>query len=470
MDGRRLRISWIALKMALMSEGPGLPNPGRSSRSAIICWIVILVTIGYVAAGVFVRKSSRFDTADSKRATANMDLELSARVLVGQKLLALAFNQQPISAREALATLDAKATSLNDKLHAAIVAGELAGGDNALERVRELRAATTRPMSDDLVTLERIYRDQRDGISPEQRSELIKRHRWFGQLALAFNLAGTDPQRKKATAPAMRAAWSAVGAVFFIGALVVTGVILLIAAIVLFARGTVRRRFVPVRASVDRPAFLEAFAIYIALFVIFGDVMHRIIATPPLILYLLTTLLLPIALIWPTRRGMTMRDSRRGFGWHRGDGIFTEMGCGLIGYITGLPIMAIAFVITFYLAKLSSSSPSHPIMNELGGGVGAILGIYFLACIWAPIMEETMFRGALFNHLRGRWGWLMSSLIVGLMFALMHPQGWTAIPVIGSIGAVLASVREWRGSLIGPMTAHALNNATAITVVLLLIR
>ena len=105
-------------------------------------------------------------------------------------------------------------------------------------------------------------------------------------------------------------------------------------------------------------------------------------------------------------------------------------------------------------------------------GIYAVVNalIFVLAAIWAPLMEETMFRGALFNHLRGRQGWLVSSLIVGVLFALVHPQGWTAIPVLGSIGAVLASVREWRGSLIGPMTAHALNNATAITVVLLLVR
>jgi membrane protease YdiL (CAAX protease family) len=41
--------------------------------------------------------------------------------------------------------------------------------------------------------------------------------------------------------------------------------------------------------------------------------------------------------------------------------------------------------------------------------------------------------------------------------------------VLGSIGAVLSAVREWRGSLVGPMVAHALNNATALTIALLLL-
>ena len=126
----------------------------------------------------------------------------------------------------------------------------------------------------------------------------------------------------------------------------------------------------------------------------------------------------------------------------------------IVARLIGLVFVLIAVsMVTFFLTRLTSGpGPSHPIMNELRGGWAHVLAIYFLACVWAPVMEETMFRGALFNHLRGRLGWLMSSLIVGLLFALVHPQGWTAIPVLGSIGAVLASVREWRGSLIGPMT------------------
>ena len=146
------------------------------------------------------------------------------------------------------------------------------------------------------------------------------------------------------------------------------------------------------------------------------------------------------------------------------------MGCGIVGYLAGLPLVAIAFLITLALSRFAGATPSHPIVNELRRGWGTIALIFVLAAIWAPLMEETMFRGALFNHLRGRWNWVVSPLIVGLLFALVHPQGWTTIPVLGAIGAVLALIREWRGSLIGPMTAHALNNATVLSIALLLTR
>jgi membrane protease YdiL (CAAX protease family) len=62
---------------------------------------------------------------------------------------------------------------------------------------------------------------------------------------------------------------------------------------------------------------------------------------------------------------------------------------------------------------------------------------------------------------------LISGLISSLIFAAVHPQGWTAIPVLGAIGFVLASIREWRGTFIASATAHALNNAVVTTFVIL---
>jgi membrane protease YdiL (CAAX protease family) len=81
-----------------------------------------------------------------------------------------------------------------------------------------------------------------------------------------------------------------------------------------------------------------------------------------------------------------------------------------------------------------------------------------------------MFRGLLFHHLRRRWSWLVSSLIVSGIFAMLHPQGWVAIPALSSIALVLSALREWRGSLIAPMTAHACSNFLVLTLALLFLR
>jgi membrane protease YdiL (CAAX protease family) len=98
------------------------------------------------------------------------------------------------------------------------------------------------------------------------------------------------------------------------------------------------------------------------------------------------------------------------------------------------------------------------------------LMIYAVAVLWAPLIEETMFRGALFHSVRVRWGWWPSALLVSLIFAMIHPQGWTLIPTLGAIAMVLAALREWRGSLIASMVAHGLTNFVTTTLLILTMR
>jgi membrane protease YdiL (CAAX protease family) len=99
-----------------------------------------------------------------------------------------------------------------------------------------------------------------------------------------------------------------------------------------------------------------------------------------------------------------------------------------------------------------------------------LMGLYALSCVFAPFMEETMFRGLLFHHLRRRWSWAVSAVLVSAIFALLHPQGWVAVPALGAIAMVLAALREWRGSLVAPMAAHAFSNFLVLTLALLFLR
>ena len=79
-------------------------------------------------------------------------------------------------------------------------------------------------------------------------------------------------------------------------------------------------------------------------------------------------------------------------------------------------------------------------------------------------------RIAQLNHLRRRWNWLISASVVALLFAAIHPQGWTLIPALGSIAIVLAALREWRGSIWAPIAAHATNNFIVLSLALAVAR
>jgi membrane protease YdiL (CAAX protease family) len=98
-----------------------------------------------------------------------------------------------------------------------------------------------------------------------------------------------------------------------------------------------------------------------------------------------------------------------------------------------------------------------------------------LACVAAPIVEETMFRGVLFRHLREmgrfwpRFGALMFAAVVNsLIFAAIHPQGLVGIPVLMTLGIAFSIVRHYRDSLLAPMAMHAVNNFVVTMFVLLM--
>jgi membrane protease YdiL (CAAX protease family) len=63
----------------------------------------------------------------------------------------------------------------------------------------------------------------------------------------------------------------------------------------------------------------------------------------------------------------------------------------------------------------------NPVEELITGNAWKLVALYVLVCGFAPVMEETMFRGALFHHLRRRWGWLGSASVVAVIFAIIHP-------------------------------------------------
>ena len=76
-----------------------------------------------------------------------------------------------------------------------------------------------------------------------------------------------------------------------------------------------------------------------------------------------------------------------------------------------------------------------------------------------------MFRGVLYRHLRDatrRWGTvasiLVGTLINSFVFAIIHPQGWVAVPALMSLAINFSLMREWRGTLIPAMILHAIQN------------
>ena len=80
-----------------------------------------------------------------------------------------------------------------------------------------------------------------------------------------------------------------------------------------------------------------------------------------------------------------------------------------------------------------------------------------LACVAAPVVEETMFRGLLYRQLRNstrHWRTFlsiaMSVFLNAFIFAVIHPQSLLAVPALMTLAAGFTIIREWRQSLDGP--------------------
>ena len=53
-------------------------------------------------------------------------------------------------------------------------------------------------------------------------------------------------------------------------------------------------------------------------------------------------------------------------------------------------------------------------------------------------------------------------MLSAALFAAIHPQGIVGFAPLFAIGATLAALREWRGSLIAPMVAHGCVNGVTL--------
>lgn len=91
---------------------------------------------------------------------------------------------------------------------------------------------------------------------------------------------------------------------------------------------------------------------------------------------------------------------------------------------------------------------------------GFILGALALTVILAPICEELLFRGLVFNALKRRFGVVTGVLVSGLVFCLAHGS-ILALPAIWLMGVILAIVYHRTGSLWVSIIAHSTNNLIA---------
>jgi membrane protease YdiL (CAAX protease family) len=451
----------------------------------LLAWLIVIGVAGFIFVGnnapeliQRITGASAEPTTDESEAVIpapSLQMTFAGRYAIGAGAMA------PAAAKELIKQIDQVAHSdAVEIMRAAMVVAELEGAEPAVERLRGLDLSRASEGEYALLAADRdallsIYETGNvANLSAEQQGALIEHHGWFGRLALGFDQPNSNPERAIALAQAQQLVLVIFVAFVIGGFAFLSGFVLAILALVRISGRKVRWFYA--RPVAGGSVYLEAFAIFLVGFIGISVLSEWVYTLSGIDTSRVLVWLLALCPLWPLARGADPSAWRYAIGWHKGQGVFKEIGAGIVGYLAGLPVLllgvGVMFLLLFISAALSGgeepATPTHPLGDEMmGGNWLALVGLFTLATIWAPFVEETMFRGCLYHHFRGRVGALVAAFGVAFIFASIHPQGWLAIPPLMSLAIVFALIREWRGSIIAPAVAHAMNNGFIFTMLYL---
>jgi membrane protease YdiL (CAAX protease family) len=472
---------------------PDLPPPESepaSPRRRSWAWLAWIVILGLGAFMYFGRHEDEDRAAARDSDVAGLVMKMQGRNLVGA---ANVFHQKVFNEKTAEAL---RHGGVDQRLRFVVLANELAGSAEALKELdrldQEMAQYQVQPTADQARLrhlLGRLFEDYRNGkftgpsLTPADRTFVRQHLDWFGDLALAPEGLADQKARSAVLAPADRFIIVFI-LIILLGAFFgLAGFAGLIVLIVFVFTGKVKG----MQTGTGRSGvYAETFAVWLILFLGISLAVSRLLHQVSPLPYAGFMLLSLAALGWPVLRGIPWRQVREDLGLDFGRHPFLEPLIGLGCYAMAIPLVVIGVIATYILLLLRRSLsaeagnpfapqevPSHPIVQSLAhGGWPELLGIIFLASVAAPLIEETMFRGVLYRHLReasARFGpvlsFFASGILVSFLFAVIHPQGIFAVPVLMALAFGFTMAREWRGTLVPAMVGHALNNGI-VTLVL----
>jgi membrane protease YdiL (CAAX protease family) len=103
----------------------------------------------------------------------------------------------------------------------------------------------------------------------------------------------------------------------------------------------------------------------------------------------------------------------------------------------------------------------EPIVPLFGDGKEALISVFVVGAILAPMIEELVFRGFLFAGLRKQYRLSTATIVSGAIFGAIHLQPF-AFPPLFLLGVILALLYERTGSLWAPILMHFCVNALAL--------
>ena len=427
----------------------------RSKLWEAVCWFFIIGVVILVQSETF---RSMTDTPSDS--TPDIAIHRIGKYYVGVKQL-LANNPGAMQITPQLGQTFERFQRNGTQLSSIPVLAELSGRDTALKELERMSAnPDTIRNAKDLPVFQKLYREGSDALDSDERL-VLERYGWIGELALSQDKPDTNPERQAVLKSAAGMVVKIVLTIMAVIACFLGGLVLFIISIVFWFKGRIPTRLV--MPEYPARSLLESFTVYLVGSTIIPYLILTVAPGFGIGAMIIQILFILFPIPWLFIRGASWKGCREALGWHIGQGPLREIGAGILGCITGLPLVFCAFVVVTIMVQRTGIIPYHPVVEHIGSSPIRVL---FLACVFAPVVEETLFRGALFGYLRRSFSWVISGIISGLIFAAIHPQGWVAVPLLCTIGFIFAAIREWRGSIIASMTAHSMINGIAVLMTL----
>ena len=476
------------------------PPPHRPlSLSGYISWLVVLA----VTLGIFsIVATSQFLAEEQVGGDAGpidlMQVQLQGKFLVGHKELS---KMAPGAAATPLPP-ELDVGCYEQRLCYSILLNETESPTEAIEYLEDLEGLVEEhglELTDNQTRLNKIVYEllgnyesgnpDSDSIPEADREFLRDKLDWMGNLALYPSDSPHTSERNALVSQSFTL--TVVGAIGVLLALLagMTGFALALAFITMLFAGKLKSHFA--HHATDHHIYIETFAIWIAIFFGASFLMQASGLENPTILMMLQPVIFfgsLTALLWPVFRGVSFAQVKRDIGWTFKNP-FKEIASAVGAYLTLLPFLIPGLILIVLIMTAvgfgseaphefaRQAGPGHPIQEDIMSGNFVTICFVFLAtCVAAPVVEETMFRGVLYRHLRD-WtaSWQLwssvgfSAILNGLIFAAIHPQGLVAIPILATLAIGFTLTRQWRGSLLAPMTMHAIHNflITCVSVLIL---
>lgn len=127
--------------------------------------------------------------------------------------------------------------------------------------------------------------------------------------------------------------------------------------------------------------------------------------------------------------------------------------CLVFAFAGGL---ALRYWLTEGNAALEHHMKQAPVDEQMAqafSGPGILTSI-LIGAVFAPVLEEVLFRGLLYQAWERRWGWIPAMVLTSTLFGLYHPIFWAAF----TTSIVLVCVFRRTGSLWSSILVHSFFN------------